>query len=106
MNDPRLLQLAPTDNVGVLVKSLAAGETLKVGATLVTMPERIGLGHKIALQGIATGEKIIKYGVPIGSATRAIGRGEHVHLHNIKSDYMPTYTLDDGRQFVKAGGGH
>ena len=106
MNDPRLLQLAPTDNVGVLVKTLAAGEALKVGETTVTMPERIGLGHKIALRAISAGEKIIKYGVPIGSATRAIGAGEHVHLHNIKSDYMPTYTLDDGRQYVKAGAGH
>jgi len=106
MNDPRLLQLAPADNVCVLVKTLPAGETLTVSGKSIAVPERIGLGHKIAHRDIASGEKIIKYGVPIGSATRGIAAGEHVHLHNMKSDYMPTYTLDDGRQFVKAGAGH
>jgi hypothetical protein len=26
--------------------------------------------------------------VPIGSTTRAVAEGEHVHVHNIKSDYL------------------
>jgi hypothetical protein len=29
----------------------------------------------------------------IGSATAPIRRGEHVHLHNLASDYIATYTL-------------
>jgi hypothetical protein len=37
---------------------------------------------------------VIKYGVSIGSATRDIELGELVHLHNMKSDYLPTYTLE------------
>jgi hypothetical protein len=45
------------------------------------------------------GDKIIKFGVPIGSATKHIDIGEHIHLHNMKSDYLPTYTLSD--EFVK-----
>ena len=36
----------------------------------------------------------MKYGAPIGSATAAIAAGEHVHVHNMKSDYTPTYQLD------------
>jgi hypothetical protein len=28
--------------------------------------------------------------MPIGSATRDIAVGEHVHLHNMKSDYIDT----------------
>ena len=40
--------------------------------------------------------------MPIGSATRDIEPGEHVHLHNMKSDYLPTYTLEDGRLFGAA----
>jgi hypothetical protein len=40
---------------------------------------------------------VLKYGVSIGSATADISLGEHVHLHNIKSDYTPTYALtEDG----------
>jgi hypothetical protein len=30
----------------------------------------------------------------MGSATRDIVLGEHVHLHNMKSNYLPTYTLE------------
>lgn len=62
--------------------------------------ETLGLGHKIASRDIAAGEKIVKYGAPIGSATTAIPAGEHVHLHNMKSDYLPTFTLEEGRLFA------
>ena len=33
-------------------------------------------------------EKVLKYGLPIGSATRDIAAGEHVHVQNMKSDYI------------------
>jgi len=36
----------------------------------------------------------------IGTATADIGRGEHVHTHNLESDYLPTYTHDAGKSFV------
>jgi hypothetical protein len=38
-----------------------------------------------------------KYGVPIGSVTKPIAAGEHVHVHNLASNYTPTYTLDDAK---------
>jgi hypothetical protein len=40
------------------------------------------------VQAIAQGEKVLKYGLPIGSATRDIEAGEHVHVQNLKSDYI------------------
>lgn len=43
-------------------------------------------GHKFALRDIKEGENIIKYGSPIGHATRNIAKGEHVHTHNIKTN--------------------
>ena len=66
---------------------------LVVGEQTIVCEASLGLGHKIAARDIASGEKIIKYGAPIGSAIRDIRMGEHVHLHNIQSDYIPTYTL-------------
>ena len=42
-------------------------------------------GHKYALRDIAAGEKVIKYGMPIGVATATIGKGEHIHTHNMKT---------------------
>jgi len=43
-------------------------------------------GHKYALRDIAAGENVIKYGMPIGHATTAIAKGEHVHVHNVKTN--------------------
>lgn len=51
----------------------------------------VGRGHKIASRTIKNGEKVIKFGRPIGTATQDINKGDHVHLHNLKSDYLPTY---------------
>lgn len=42
-------------------------------------------GMKYALCDIAAGEKVMKYGFPIGAATADIKAGEKVHTHNLKS---------------------
>jgi hypothetical protein len=47
--------------------------------------EPIAPGHKIALRRIAAGEPVIKYGSPIGTASRDILAGTHVHTHNVVS---------------------
>jgi len=65
----------------------------------VNVPARLTLGHKLAARAIRAGEKILKYRVPIGSATQDIAAGEHVHLHNMKSDYIQTFTLESGQTF-------
>ena len=43
-------------------------------------------GHKYALRAIAAGENGIKYGMPIGHAVAPIAKGEHVHVHNVKTN--------------------
>lgn len=45
----------------------------------------IETGHKKALCHINKGEKVIKYGFPIGVATEDINEGDHVHSHNLKT---------------------
>ena len=42
-------------------------------------------GHKYALKDIAKGEKVIKYGYPIGIASKDIKAGEHIPSHNLKT---------------------
>ena len=88
-----LLSISERDNVYVLLRPLTEGTPFRVGDQTIVCEASLGLGHKIAACNIASGEKIIKYGAPIGSAIRDIRMGEHVHLHNIQSDYIPTYTL-------------
>lgn len=89
--DPRLLLLAPGDTVYVLRGQIEAGETVRVTGRDVTFPHRLGLGHKIARVAVAPGGKVVKYGAPIGSAITAIAPGDHVHLHNLRSDYTATH---------------
>ena len=94
----RLLVLAPSDNVGMVLSDVAAGFVFDNGGVAVTARDRIPMGHKIALRPIRRGDKVVKFGAPIGSATRDIAPGEHVHTHNLASDYTPTHTLDgDGK---------
>jgi len=99
--DPRLLRISPADNVGVATTELPAGRSITIDGESVVLPRAVPTGHKLALVRIAAGEKVIKYGLPIGSATCDIGRGDYVHTHNLKSDYLPTYTLDGSNPFLK-----
>lgn len=67
------VRLSPLDNVVVLSRSVDAGTTIEVEGRRFTAATRLGLGHKLAFQPISAGEKILKYGASIGSATH--GRG-------------------------------
>ena len=99
MNDPRLLLLHPADNVLTVIRTLEPGDVVSVDGVCVTVAARLPIGHKVAARPISSGEKIMKYGAPIGSAKRAIALGEHVHTHNIRSDYIPTFARGEGAHY-------
>ena len=45
----------------------------------------IPLGHKIALSDLKEGDTILKYGHDIGKVVKPIKKGDHVHVHNVKT---------------------
>ena len=45
----------------------------------------IALGHKIAMVDLNKGDTILKYGHDIGKVVNSIKKGEHVHVHNVKT---------------------
>jgi (2R)-sulfolactate sulfo-lyase subunit alpha len=45
----------------------------------------IPLGHKIALQDHKISDGVIKYGHDIGKVVDDIKKGDHVHIHNLKT---------------------
>ena len=45
----------------------------------------ISLGHKIAMVDLNEGDTILKYGHDIGKVIKSIKKGEHVHVHNVKT---------------------
>jgi altronate hydrolase len=81
------IRLHPKDNVVVALKDLKAGETMDVDGRIILLINDISFGHKAAIQDMAAGDKVLKYGLPIGSATRHIAAGEHVHVQNLQTDY-------------------
>ena len=75
----RHIRLHPADNVAVAIEALESGAVVQ-GAIVA---KRIPAGHKVAIEPIAIGAPIRKYGQPIGLATAQIGVGEWVHEHNV-----------------------
>jgi galactarate dehydratase len=75
-----LIRLHPSDNVAIVRRAVAAGESIAPGLMAAT---DIPSGHKIALQPIARGAPIVKYGQAIGQAATDIPVGAHVHTHNL-----------------------
>lgn len=91
MTTPHFLVHAPGDSVGVAVVEItepmqANGVVLEDDSDIqVETREAIPLGHKIALVDIAEGQKVVEYGESVAKAVKPITRGEHVHIHNIRS---------------------
>ena len=82
---------AKQDYVGVAVDDIAENEKT-IGVFMddgeeisLTSREEIPLGHKIALRNVEKGRRIIEYNEVIGVSTEKILKGDHVHVHNIKS---------------------
>ncbi len=80
-----IVKINHTDNVAVALRPLTKGEILDVDGEKVELKEDIPQGHKFALRDIASGEEIIKYGFRIGYAKEAIGKGQWIHVHNVKT---------------------
>jgi altronate dehydratase small subunit len=99
--DRRLLLLSEHDNVVVACANLQAGDVVRIDAEEMKLPADVPVGFKIARRDFAPGERVVKYGAAIGSTTAAIKRGDVLHLHNMKSDYLPTYVHDGGVGFTK-----
>ena len=80
------------DNVGVLVvEKVTKGQDCGCwimendASNNIISEAEITLGHKIALQDFKEGDPIIKYGHDIGKVVKSIKKGDHVHVHNVKT---------------------
>ena len=98
--DRRVVLLHPQDNCVIACMPIKAGTVLRLDGRAIVAASDVALGHKIARRALRSGDKELRYGAVIGSVTRAVAPGEHLHLHNLKSDYLPTYTLAEGERFV------
>ena len=92
MSHPDLIIQDEKDNVGVVViettkKGQDCNAWIMENDKSIKVPSlnEVPLGHKIALQDLKEGDTILKYGHDIGKVVKAIKKGEHVHVHNVKT---------------------
>lgn len=92
MSIPQLLVHDKKDTVGVVtVEGLKARTDMLCVVTAdnssfnLTAKMHVPIGHKIALADIKSGDTVWKYGQDIGRAVADIQKGEHVHVHNLKT---------------------
>lgn len=97
-----LLLLSPADNVLVCRTPVEAGDALEIDGRAVIAPQAVEAGHKIARHDLAVGDKVVKYGAPIGSMTARAVAGDHVHLHNMKSDYIESHSRETASRARRA----
>jgi altronate hydrolase len=83
---PKHLRISARDNVAVALETLAAGAEHELSGIRISPRVEIPRGHKVALNPVAAGENIIKFGQPIGHATVDIAAGDWVHVHNIRTN--------------------
>ena len=80
------------DTVAVVVVEGVRGGTAMTGWIMdedrtidLEARQDIPIGHKVALKDMAPGDTVVKYGIDMGKVTAAIRKGEHAHVHNIKT---------------------
>ncbi|MBD3376315.1 hydrolase [candidate division KSB1 bacterium] len=87
----------PQDNVATALTTLKQGKVNLIGTheKVLELINEIKEGHKVALKDIDAGDPVVKFGIPIGHATRPIQKGQWVHLHNCASNFdEKSQTLD------------
>ena len=89
---PQLLVHDKRDNVGVVVvEDLHAGTEILCVVTednsdfKLVAEQDVPIGHKIALSDLDTDDTVVKYGEDIGRIVKAVTKGGHVHVHNLKT---------------------
>lgn len=88
MSDWEAVVIHPDDDVAVALRALAAGRIrVRRDGEVVEFDigQAVPLGHKLALHDMPAGAEVRKYGEVIGALTAAVGRGGHVHVHNLRS---------------------
>lgn len=83
---PTVIKIHPADNVVVAIRKIDAGATIDVEGSAIEVLDDIPVGHKVALEYVAAGSNLVKYGYPIGRATRDVERGRWLHSHNVATN--------------------
>ncbi len=80
----RLIKVNESDNVAVALVNLEAGEVISFEGEDIKVLSYTKSKHKIALNRFESGDRIIMYGVLVGSANGTIEKGDVLTVDNVK----------------------
>ena len=81
-----VIRINQADPVVVAPVGLHKGQEVTVNGTKILVLDDIPPCHKLAVQPIAKGSQVFKYGCPFGVATQDIQAGQWVHTHNVRTE--------------------
>ena len=81
----QFIRIHPADTAAVALVPLAGGTIIKTDDDVFSLTEDLPRGHKFALADIPSGAPVIKYGEPIGYASKPIRKGDWIHTHNLRT---------------------
>ncbi|HEX9601407.1 MAG TPA: altronate dehydratase family protein [Mariniflexile sp.] len=80
----KIMKVNASDNVAVALVNLKAGEVISFEGQDIKVLSDTKSKHKIALEKFESGDRIIMYGVLVGSANGAIEKGDVLTVENVK----------------------
>ncbi|MBS7630474.1 UxaA family hydrolase [Candidatus Bathyarchaeota archaeon] len=98
----KAIQIDEEDNIATVTSDTQDNEEVEVlspeGKVIIKTKslDSIPFGHKIALQNLKKGDKVVKYGEVIGVASKDIRIGEWIHINNLESSTVPASNLGKG----------
>jgi hypothetical protein len=94
-----LILLHAEDNILICAAPIGAGTRVEIDGSACRVATDIPVGHKVARRPLRAGDKVLRYGIAIGTMTADAAPGDHVHRHNLASDYIPSHD----RAVLRAG---
>ncbi len=94
--DVRAIRINANDSVAVCLQDMRKGSEIVVDGKRIWLRQDVPAGHKVATMRIERGTNVVKYGFPIGHATRDLQEGDWVNEDAIQTNLKGTleYTYE------------
>ena len=80
----KVLQVHPKDNVLVALTALKKGESVATNGQSLALPDNVPAKHKFVTADLQAGERIIMYGISVGTAVEPLRQGSLITTQNVR----------------------
>ena len=80
------IRINTADNVAVAIHDVEAGASFDIDGVNICTQNPVPAGHKVALEDLAEGADVVKYGFPIGHLLSPVAKGGVIDHTNLKTN--------------------